>query len=136
MEYIKGITFAPFTRRGLLSSEEAKQSLENLITRTHANLIILVPPALQENAQSETMDYAAAWSVGDEELADFIAYAHSRGLRVALKPTVNCKDGTWRAHINFFDIDVPCEPKWSNWFRSYTAFQLHYADRAPRGGVA
>ena len=48
-------------------------------------------------------------------------------LRVALKPTVNCKNGTWRAHINFFDKDVPYEPKWSNWFAAYTDFQLHYA---------
>lgn len=134
MEYIKGITFAPFTRRGLLSSPEAKQSLENLIARTHANLIILVPPAAQANAQAEEMDFAAEWSVGDDELVAFIDYAHSRGLRVALKPTVNCKDGTWRAHINFFDIDVPCEPKWSNWFRSYTDFQLYYAAIAEKTG--
>ena len=134
MKYIKGVTFAPFTRNGLFSSQEAKQSLENLIARTNADFIILVPPALQENAQSETMDYAAEWSVGDDELVSFIEYAHSRGLRVALKPTVNCKNGTWRAHINFFDFDVPCEPKWCNWFRSYTAFQLHYAEIAEKTG--
>ncbi|MNN23996.1 hypothetical protein D3C81_1374100 [compost metagenome] len=48
-------------------------------------------------------------------------------MKVCLKPIVNCADGTWRAHINFFDKDVPCEPKWSEWFRSYTAFILHYA---------
>ena len=29
--------------------------------------------------------------------------AQELGLLVALKPTVNCKNGTWRAHINFFD---------------------------------
>ena len=134
MEYIKGITFAPFLRRGLLASDDAKQSLENLITRTHANFIILVPMALQETPQSETMEYATDWAASDEELENFIEYAHSRGLRVALKPTVNCKNGTWRAHINFFDYDVPCEPKWCNWFRSYTEFQLHYARIAEKKG--
>ena len=134
MKFIKGITFAPFTCRGLFSSPEAKQSLENLIARTHADFIILVPPALQETPQSETMDYAAEWSVSDEELIEFIGFAHSRGLRVALKPTVNCKNGTWRAHINFFDHDVPCEPKWCNWFKSYTEFQLHYAAIAEKTG--
>ena len=134
LDYIKGVTFAPFTRRGLFSSEEAKQSLDNLIARTHANWIILVPPAIQEKPYSETMSFASEWSVSDEELEAFIGYAHSRGLRVALKPTVNCKDGTWRAHISFFDIDVPCEPKWSNWFRSYTDFQLHYAAIAEKAG--
>ena len=134
MKFIRGITFAPFLRRGLLASEDAKQSLENLITRTHADFIILVPMALQETPQSETMEYAVDWAASDEELTDFIGYAHSRGLRVALKPTVNCKNGTWRAHINFFDHDVPCEPKWSNWFRSYTDFQLHYAAIAEKTG--
>ena len=56
-------------------------------------------------------------------------------MRVALKPTVNCKNGTWRAHVNFFDEDVVCEPKWCNWFESYTEFQLHYARLAKEMGV-
>lgn len=50
-----------------------------------------------------------------------------KGIRVGLKPTVNCKDGTWRAYISFFEHDVPCEPKWENWFASYVEFQTHYA---------
>ena len=54
---------------------------------------------------------------------------------MALKPTANCEDGTWRAHINFFDEDVVCEPKWSNWFASYRAFQEHYAGLAQQCGV-
>ncbi len=53
---------------------------------------------------------------------------------MALKPTVNCKNGTWRAHINFFDEEVPCEPKWRNWFASYTEFQKHYAKIAQETG--
>ncbi len=63
-----------------------------------------------------------------------IEYAQSKGLRTVLKPTVNCRNGTWRAHISFFDEDVPCEPKWSNWFASYTDFQLHYAAIAEKTG--
>lgn len=50
-----------------------------------------------------------------------------KGIRVGLKPTVNCKDGTWRAYISLFEHDVPCEPKWENWFASYVEFQTHYA---------
>lgn len=40
---------------------------------------------------------------------------------------MNCKDGTGRAFISFFEHDVPCEPKWKNWFASYKEFQTHYA---------
>ncbi len=61
-------------------------------------------------------------------------YIHKKGLKCALKPTVNCKNGTWRAHICFFDHDVPCEPKWSVWFRAYTEFQVHFARIAEKAG--
>ncbi|MBQ8638636.1 MAG: 1,4-beta-xylanase [Lachnospiraceae bacterium] len=134
MKYIKGITFAPFAHRGCLSTPEAAKSLDNLISRTNADFIILAPAALQETAQSETIDFRSEATMSDEELIHTIQAAQDRGLRVALKPTVNCKNGTWRAHINFFDEDVPCEPKWGNWFRSYTDFQLHFAEIAQKYG--
>lgn len=134
MEFIKGITFAPFAHRGVLARPEAKESLDKLVERTHANFIILAPAGVQDTAHSENINYQSDATLGDEELRDMILYAKEKGLRVAIKPTVNCKDGTWRAHINFFDEDVPCEPKWSNWFRSYTEFQLHYAAIAEETG--
>ena len=104
--YIKGITFAPFAPAGRLGEEEAKQSLALMKERTGANFIILAPGGLQETAQSETIDYTSQRTMTDTELKEMIAYAHELGLRVALKPTVNCKNGTWRAHINFFDVFV------------------------------
>ena len=134
MQMIKGITFAPFSRRGKLDTKSARASLRNLKKLTGANLIILVPNGLQETPQSETIARETQANATDEEFLSIIEYAHSLGLSVALKPTVNCMNGTWRAHISFFDKDVPCEPKWSNWFASYTAFQLHYAALAEKSG--
>lgn len=134
MQYIRGITFAPFCRRGLLSSKEAYESLDNLISRTNADFIILVPNGLQNTPQSEEIDFTSEATMSDEELKKFIAHAKNKGLRVALKPTANCRNGTWRAHINFFDEDVVCEPKWRNWFRAYTEFQTHYAKIAEECG--
>jgi len=134
MEFIKGITFAPFARRGALSTDEAHTSLDRLVERTNADFIILVPTGLQDHPQAEIVDYNSEATMGDDELIAFIEYAHSKGLRVALKPTVNCRNGTWRAHINFFDEDVPCEPKWCNWFASYTEFQVHFAGIAEKCG--
>ena len=34
----------------------------------------------------------------------------------------------------FFDIDVPCESKWSVWFDAYTDFECHYAGIAEETG--
>lgn len=134
MEFIKGITFAPFAHKGALSRPEAMASFDNLCRLTNANCIILVPNGLQDTPQSEEIDFRSDATMSDEELTAFIAYAHKCGVRVALKPTVNCRNGTWRAHISFFDEDVPCEPKWRNWFASYSRFQRHYAELAQKTG--
>lgn len=102
--------------------------------RTGATHIILVPCGLQKTPQSENIDFTGEGTVSDEELSELIVYAQSLGLRVILKPTVNCENGVWRAHINFFDNEVPGEPKWSNWFASHERFQLHYAELAEKIG--
>lgn len=134
MQFIKGVTFAAFSHKGSLETKEARESLQNLKEKTGANFITIVPNGLQETPQSQEISYTSDATVSDEELISMIHFAHDLGLRVALKPTVNCKNGTWRAHINFFDKDVPCEPKWSNWFAAYTDFQLHYAAIAEKTG--
>ena len=134
MEYIKGVTFAPFIGRGCLDKKETRQSFELMLERTGCDLVILVPNGLQDTPQSEEIDFSSEATVSDAELESFIGFAHSKGVRVALKPTVNCRNGTWRAHICFFEEDVPCEPKWGNWFRAYSRFQCHFAALAERTG--
>ncbi|MCR5106600.1 MAG: 1,4-beta-xylanase [Lachnospiraceae bacterium] len=131
---ICGFTFAPFSPAGVIATEEAKESLGRMKELTASNFVIFAPAGYQDNATSEEIDFTSIKTVKDEELKDIINEAHSLGLKVALKPTVNCKDGTWRAHIHFFDEDVVCEPKWGNWFKSYTEFQLHYAELAKETG--
>ena len=135
MERINAVTFAPFCARGTFEKEETRQSLKLMKEKTGANYVIFAPNGVQKTAFSETIDYRTKRNVSDEELTAMIAYAKQLGLKVALKPTANCEDGTWRAHINFFDEDVVCEPKWSNWFASYRAFQEHYARLAQQCGV-
>lgn len=134
LNFIKGFTFAPFAKKGSYTKKEAYKSLDNLKERVGVNFVIFVPNGLQDTPQSEEICYTSNSTVSDKELEEIIAYAKKIGLRVALKPTANCKNGTWRAHINFFDEDVHCEPKWSKWFESYTNFQLHYASIAERTG--
>ena len=135
MERIHAVTFAPFCARGTFEKEETRQSLKLMKEKTGANYVIFAPNGVQKTAFSENIDYRTKRNVSDEELTAMIAYAKQLGLKVALKPTANCEDGTWRAHINFFDEDVVCEPKWGNWFASYRAFQEHYAGLAQQCGV-
>lgn len=127
MEKIKGITFAPFSRENELYTKESRASFDYMTEHTGVNLIILVPPGIQDTAHSEKISYSDAVGFSDKELREMIRYAKRKGIKVALKPTVNCKDGNWRAFISFFEHEVVCEPKWKNWFKSYETFQVHYA---------
>ena len=134
MKFIKGINFATFAPRGELGSPEARASLEKMINDLACDFVILTPAAVQDTPHSVFIDFASSRTSSDEELIDTIRYLHSRGIRVAIKPTVNCLDGSWRAYISFIEPDVPSEPKWHEWFASYTAFQLHFARIAQQEG--
>lgn len=134
MEFIKGITFGYMSQRGDWDTVAAKESLVLLKEKCAANTIILTVVVEQANPQSTTIDWQSETVLSDTEVKQMIHYAKSLDLNVILKPMVNVSDGTWRSHINFFDMDVPCEPKWSDWFKSYNDFILHYADIAEETG--
>ncbi len=69
----------------------------------------------------------------DRDVETAILHAKELGMKVCLKPIVNCRDGLWRARIRFPD-DAEAETYWGQWFRSYTAFIEHYAQIAQRYG--
>ena len=100
-----------------------------------ADTVIFCPGAVQADPFVEEIDFTGRHTTSDQELLAMTQLAHSRGMRVFWKPTVNCLDGTWRARISFFDHDVPCETKWSGWFASYQAFQMHFAALAQQAGA-
>ncbi|ULO06089.1 1,4-beta-xylanase [Paenibacillus sp. 19GGS1-52] len=133
-EYIGGITWGFMGRRGTWSTDEAERSMELMSSVTGANWTAIAFSALQATPQATEIPYWEEPTVSDEEVKRAIGKAKSLQLKVCLKPIVNCADGTWRAHINFFDKDVPCEPKWSQWFSSYTNFILHFAAIAEETG--
>ncbi|OKP82756.1 1,4-beta-xylanase [Paenibacillus helianthi] len=133
-EYVGGVTWGFMGTRGTWANEEAEASMELMKSVTGANWTAIAFSAVQATPQSTEIPYAENPTVTDDEVLWAIRKAQSLGLKVCLKPIVNCADGTWRAHINFFDKDVPCEPKWSDWFSSYTAFILHFAAIAEESG--
>jgi len=135
-DFIKGYTFGFCTPKGGFKQPIAKESLLLMKERTGCTHVIFALSALQQTAQSIYVDYVGEHMVDDDELISMITYAKTIGLTPILKPLVNVSNGTWRAHINFFDYDVPCEPKWSDWFKSYTDYQLHYAKIAEQTGCS
>jgi hypothetical protein len=124
---IRGFTFLFANReRTRVSFKETRESLYAMQDATACDTAVLAFGALQDTPQSETIDYAGVVP-SDEELKAAAASCREFGLSVILKPMLNCRNGVWRAYIDFFDQEAPCEPKWSEWFQSYTDYIVRYA---------
>lgn len=132
---INGVHFGAYDRRNEWKEARTVISLEMMIKRLSPSHVILPVIAFQETVVSTDIDYGSARTVSEQEVMDLIDIVHDRGLKVILKPMVDVLDGTWRAHISFFDIDVPTEPTWTDWFRSYTDFQLRFAQIAAKKNI-
>ncbi|MFC4304290.1 glycoside hydrolase family 113 [Cohnella boryungensis] len=133
LDTVCGITWGWTGVRGTWANAQAEHSMEQM-AETGANWTAIALAAVQETAQSTVIPYLEAPTVTDEETRWAIRQAKRLGLKVCLKPIVNCGNGTWRAHIAFFDQNVPGEPSWGEWFASYEKFILHYAAIAEEEG--
>ena len=131
--YVAGMTWGWTGVRGTWGTAEASQSLR-LMADHAVNWTALAYAALQDTAQSTEVRFREEPTVTDDEIVWAIREAKALGLKVCLKPVVNVADGTWRAHIGFFDQDVPGEPTWGEWFASYREFIVHAARLAEAEG--
>lgn len=94
--------------------------------------ICITVNAWQETFYSTTIFSMYGRTQTDEEVIHAIKMAKSLGLKVCLKPMVNCLDRSWRARINFPNEDG-CD-YWDKWFESYTRFMTYYAEMAEKYG--
>ncbi|PZQ89184.1 MAG: 1,4-beta-xylanase [Leifsonia xyli] len=120
--------------RGSWATPEAGESMR-LMAGHDVTWTALAYAAEQEHVYSTEIPLDGV-QVSDDEIVGAIRAAHALGLRVCLKPVVNVADGSWRAHIGFFDDPVPGEPTWAEWFVSYERFILHAARIAEAEGCA
>lgn len=136
MKAVKGFTLTIFggSHNPGERVEEIKDAIDTMKETLGINTVMLALGAWQETPHSEEIVYETENIPGDAELEEIIAYIHRCGLQVFLKPMVNCRNGVWRAYISFFDIEAPCESKWSRWFTSYQNYLLHYAALAQKTG--
>lgn len=132
-ETVNGMTWGWTGVRGTWGGAEAEDSMRKMSV-VGVNWVAIALGAMQETAQSTKINYGEAPTVTDDEVRWAIRKAKSLGLKICMKPVVNCANGTWRAHIAFFRQDVPGEPSWTEWFASYTEFIVHYARIAEEEG--
>ena len=125
---IKSFNFITWNWSEDVIIEDVKKEIDYQVERCYVNTITFAFAAVQEHCYSTDIIWQGSHIPIEEELAELIAYSKSKGLKVILKPMLNVRDGYWRAYIRFFDEDVPCEPKWSDWFRNYNNYILHYGE--------
>lgn len=127
--FAKGYTYGWCGVAGDYQTKEALDSLMRL-KEDGVDYICLAFTAWQETFSSTNICYEYGVTPTDEDIVFVINKAHELGMKVCLKPVVNCKDGTWRAYISFPEGS----DYWKKWFQSYTRFMLHYARLAEKYG--
>lgn len=130
-----GVTFGFYGPAGYFASEQARKALDDMVA-THVTWVVVVPTVWQDQYCS-TRQYADfAKTPGDLELVDFIDAAHQKGLRVQLRPMLECQDGTGRLGVIVGDDHMRMygheRGYCRKWFEAMTARSVHYARIAER----
>jgi hypothetical protein len=120
----RGFSYTPWSRDALLSPG-SDQSIANM-QADGANAVALNVWWFQDNegSSSITEDFTR-YSASRESVRHAIRFMHSIGLKVLLKPMVDCRNGKWRGEIR---------PS-AAWFAGYLTFITLWADIAREEGV-
>lgn len=127
--FIKGFTYGFDGRRGAYRTPEAALSMERLAA-LGGDWAALAFTVNQDTFSSTVIRPDYRFTVTDKDVTTAAEKLHSLGLKVCMKPIVNCSDGVWRANIRFPESDWGDKNYWKEWFSSYTAFLCHYAEIA------
>ena len=123
-DWQKGGSISPLWD-GEFGTDTFKQSIDKL-SAANANYVSLIIPLYQSNTGSTDIQKGGNTPT-DESLISAITYAHSKGLKVMLKPHLETYTYEWRAYIN--------PQNRSEWFLNYGNMMSHYAQLAKDYGV-
>lgn len=137
MEF-KGFTYGYDGTLGDFRSPKGLASQE-LLYKTGVNWVCICFTVLQDTAVSTDIKFDFGNGVSDRDIMAAVSNAHAHGVKVCLKPMVNCADATWRARINFPDMcengeDISEDIYWNKWFTAYGNFMRYYAELAEETG--
>ena len=130
---IKGFTYGFDGKRGDYCTPEAALSMERLAS-LGGDWAALAFAVRQDTFHSTVIRPDYRWTVRDADVLCAVRKLHDLGLKVCMKPMVNCADGVWRAHIRFPEPEWGDTDYWKEWFSSYSAFLCHYAELAEETG--
>ena len=142
----KGFTYGWNARRGMLKTDSSFESMKRMAAMG-CDWTALAFMITQPSFSSSRFGFDYRFCVTDSEIILAVNRLKSLGLKVCMKPILNCEDGVWRARISFPDIEFPVSADdgsehqngkvnkyWDEWFSCYTAFMCHYAEIAESTG--
>lgn len=152
--FVKGYSWGYDSRRGAYESAEAARSMK-LLAGTGADCACICFSTFMPTHETPEFDWGEAnpRMVSDDEIRHAADLARANGMKVILKPMINCRDGVWRAWVKFFrpitaeeraagvtgEMDPWDDPpvmregeikdlaKWDQWWKLYAQYILHYA---------
>ena len=129
-----GVTFGFYAPTGYMGSDKAKEEID-VIAAAGANWVTVVPIVWQDSYCSDLQYKDFAHSQSDLDLKDAIDYIHSKGMKVQLRPMLECKDGIGRLGVWMIrDRErMPgrvCDHR-AKWFKSMAERSVYYARCIP-----
>jgi|GEM_PF-611523 len=134
-EFQTGMTWGFAAQSGFFSSREARKDVDDMAA-LGVRWVVLTPNVWQEQYCSTRQFADFEKSIPDFELMDIIDYIHHKGMRVQLRPMLECHDGTGRHGVVVGDDweRVAGKPRGycCKWFASMRARSVWYARLAER----
>ena len=131
-----GVTFGFYATNGYFSSSVAKDEIE-AIARAGATWVTVVPTVWQDEGASAFQYKDFAHTPNDIELMDAIDLIHAKGMKVQLRPMLECKDGYGRQGV-WMNKDLGrrmtgrVSDGRTRWFASMRERSVYYARIAER----
>ena len=131
-----GVTFGFHAKNGYFSSQKAKDEVEAM-AKAGATWVTVVPTVWQDSCHSTFQYRDFTYTHNDIELLDIIDFIHSKGMKVQLRPMLECKDGYGRLGVIFpkrggYRIPGRHSNARELWFESMKERSVHYARVAER----
>lgn len=132
-----GANFGFYARNGYYGSAQARLEAERM-KELGLNWVCVIATVMQDAFGSTRQYRDFKITPADDELRDIIDCFHEKGIRVQLRPMLECWDGSQRIHLTFpWEREIiPGKPMnhWTRWFDSMVERTLHYASLAQRAG--
>jgi len=135
LEFQTGMSWGFAARPGFFASDAARKDVDEMAA-LGIRWVVLTPNVWQEQYCSTRQFADFEKSIPDFELMDIIDYIHKKGMRVQLRPMLECHDGTGRLGVIVGDDGerVAGKPRGycRKWFAAMRARSVWYARLAER----